>query len=89
MNLPYILSDANFVLFQTKEDDMQVFNLLMRKGYIIRPGSFLNLPGFIRVTISTMENNLGFMAAFKEALQEISAGKKTENPETDFLQPTP
>ena len=89
MDLPYILSDANFILFQTKEDDMQVFNLLMRKGYIIRPGSFLGLPGYIRVTISTMGNNLGFMAAFKEALQEISAGKKIENPETDLLQPTP
>jgi histidinol-phosphate aminotransferase len=89
MDLPYVLSDANFILFQTKEDDMQVFELLMRKGYIIRPGSFLGLPGYIRVTISTMENNLGFMAAFKEALQEISAGKKVENPETDLLQPTP
>lgn len=71
MGLPYVVSDANFILWDTKGDDMDIFQRLMRKGYIIRPGGFLGIPGHIRVTISTMENNLGFMKAYKEVLMEI------------------
>ncbi len=71
LELPYVVSDANFVLWDTKKDDMEIFNRLMRKGYIIRPGGFLGIPGHIRVTISTMENNEGFMKAYKEVIKEM------------------
>ncbi|HSL85762.1 MAG TPA: aminotransferase class I/II-fold pyridoxal phosphate-dependent enzyme, partial [Bacteroidales bacterium] len=65
MGLDYVVSDANFILWNTKGDDMDIFQRLMKKGYIIRPGGFLGIPGYIRVTISTKENNEGFMKAFR------------------------
>ncbi|HBT18547.1 MAG TPA: histidinol-phosphate transaminase [Clostridiaceae bacterium] len=71
MGLPYVVTDANFILWDTKRDDMDIFHRLMKKGYIIRPGGFLGIPGHIRVSISTMENNHGFMKAYKEVLQEM------------------
>jgi len=75
LGLPYVVSDTNFVLWDTKKDDMEIFNRLMRKGYIIRPGGFLGIPGHIRVTISTMENNVGFMKAYKEVIREMEEEK--------------
>lgn len=75
MGLPYVVSDTNFILWDTKSDDMEIFKRLMKKGYIIRPGGFLGIPGHIRVTISTMENNRGFMEAYKEVLKEMETEK--------------
>ena len=75
MGLPYVVSDTNFILWDTKRDDMEIFKRLMKKGYIIRPGGFLGIPGHIRVTISTMENNRGFMKAYKEVLKEMETEK--------------
>ncbi len=71
MGLPYVISDTNFILWDTKKDDMEIFQRLMKKGYIIRPGGFLGIPGHIRVTISTKENNEGFMKAYKEVIREM------------------
>ena len=87
MNLTYVLSDANFILFDTGENDMLLFERLMKMGYIIRPGTFLNLPGYIRVTISTMENNKGFMEALKSVLSEIEKDRKLEILAADSLKP--
>lgn len=87
LNLPYVLSDANFVLFDTKEDDMLIFERLMKMGYIIRPGTFLNLPGYLRVTVSTMENNKGFMVALKSVLDKIEQDRKLEILAADALKP--
>lgn len=87
MKLTYVLSDANFILFDTGENDMLLFERLMKMGYIVRPGTFLNLPGYIRVTISTMENNRGFMEAFKSVLGEIESNRKLEILAADSLNP--
>lgn len=87
LNLPYVRSDTNFVLFDTKEDDMLIFERLMKMGYIIRPGTFLNLPGYLRVTVSTMENNKGFMVALKSVLDKIEQDRKLEILAADALKP--
>lgn len=68
MGLPYVESDANFVLIDVKTEDFEVFQELMKAGFIVRPGTYLNLPGHIRVTISTMENNRRFMALLRQVL---------------------
>lgn len=78
LNLPYVPSEANFVLFDTGRDDLEVFQALLRKGYIVRPGSYLGLPGFLRVTISTMEDNRGFF----EALRQVLEGVVSKNTQT-------
>jgi histidinol-phosphate aminotransferase len=43
-------SDANFVLLETGVDDQRVCDALARDGLLVRPGSELGLPGYVRVT---------------------------------------
>jgi histidinol-phosphate aminotransferase len=43
-------SDANFVLFELGVDDERVCESLARQGLLLRPGSELGLPGYVRVT---------------------------------------
>lgn len=43
-------SDANFVLIKLGIDDQAVFDALAEQGLIVRPGSELGLPGYVRVT---------------------------------------
>lgn len=68
MGLPYVVTDANFILVNLLEDDMRVFQELMKQGFIVRPGAFLGIPGFLRISISTMENNIAFMEKLKAIL---------------------
>jgi histidinol-phosphate aminotransferase len=68
MNLPYIETNANFVMVDTKTDDKEVFDKLLRKGIIIRPGYLLGMPGWLRVTIGTEKQNQLFIKALSESL---------------------
>ena len=49
-------SDANFVLVHLGTDDQPVTEALARAGLLVRPGSELGLPGYVRVT--TADNEL-------------------------------
>lgn len=45
-----IKADANFVLVELGIDDQRVCDALAREGMLLRPGSELGLPGYVRVT---------------------------------------
>lgn len=68
LGLEYIKSNTNFIMFDTKKDDINLFNELLKRGVIIRPGSFLGMPGWIRLSIGTKEQNIVFINALKEVL---------------------
>ena len=65
-------SAANFLLVRILEKDVRkVHEKLLRMGYVVRDVS--STPGLercLRITISTPENNKGFLEAFKEALEK-------------------
>ena len=65
MGLATIPSRANFVCIRVDRDDNAVFSDLLRQGVIVRPGSVLGLPGYIRVSIGTMPQNQQFVEALK------------------------
>ena len=44
-------SDANFVLVELGADDLQVTEALAREGLLIRPGTELAVPGYVRITV--------------------------------------
>jgi histidinol-phosphate aminotransferase len=48
-------SDANFVLVELGVDDLQVCDTLAREGLLLRPGTELGLPGYVRVTTASVE----------------------------------
>jgi histidinol-phosphate aminotransferase len=70
LGLEYVETNANFIMVSTRTDDKAVFNSLLRKGVIIRPGYLLGMPGWMRVTIGTMEQNEAFIKALRETLLE-------------------
>jgi histidinol-phosphate aminotransferase len=68
MKLPYIKTNTNFIMVDTKTDDIQVFDKLLKQGVIVRPGYLLGMPGFLRVTIGNEIQNELFINALRESL---------------------
>ncbi|MDF2882842.1 MAG: histidinol-phosphate transaminase [Clostridiaceae bacterium] len=68
LNLPYIKTNTNFIMVNTKTDDKNVFENLLKLGIIIRPGYLLGMEGWIRVTIGTQEQNEKFISALTKVL---------------------
>ncbi len=70
--IDHISSYANFILIKTGDFEMEIVEGLLKKGFIVRPGKNLGLPGFIRVTISLPEINTKFLETLISIFQKIS-----------------
>lgn len=68
--LSYYPSEANFVLIDFGCDSDDVFTYLMSQGYIVRSGNALGVPGTVRVTVGSEEENDGVLEAMKRFLAE-------------------
>lgn len=68
LGLPYVKTSANFIMVNTERDDKEIFDKLLKKGIIIRPGYLLGMPGWMRVTIGTDEQNKKFIDALGQCL---------------------
>lgn len=58
--LEYVESQANFILVNVKGYDRELFQYLMQNGFIVRPGFLLGIPGWIRFSFGTKEENREF-----------------------------
>jgi histidinol-phosphate aminotransferase len=72
MGLPYIKSEANFIAVNVMTDDNIVFQKLLKKGVIVKSGSSLGMPGYLRVSIGTMEHNKKFIEALEDILKALT-----------------
>lgn len=68
LGLPYAPSQTNFVFVDLKNDCQRVFQDLLKKGIIIRPGNLWDYHTFARITIGTMEQNKTAIEALKGCL---------------------
>jgi histidinol-phosphate aminotransferase len=68
LTLFYLPTEANFIFIDIKENSEAVFEKLLKKGVIIRPGKTWGCPNFIRVTIGTPYENEKFIQALKEIM---------------------
>ena len=66
IDLFYLPTEANFIFIDLKEDSEVIFEKLLKKGVIIRPGKTWGCPNFIRVTIGTSYENKKFIQALGE-----------------------
>jgi histidinol-phosphate aminotransferase len=66
-------SQSNFVLLRLGIDERPVCDELMRQGILIRPGSTLGLPGYVRVTMAPDELVRTTAAAIAAAVAGASA----------------
>jgi histidinol-phosphate aminotransferase len=66
MGLDYFRTQSNFIFVNFKQDSRRLFESLLRKGIIIRPGYLWDYSTWGRVTIGTMEENRAFIRALRE-----------------------
>ena len=64
---------ANFVCVRVPGDDRGVFQKLLHQGVIVRPGTPLGIPGFIRVSVGSVAECEEFLAAFAGVLTAVPA----------------
>ena len=67
----YIKSYANFVFVDLKMHSKDVFEKLIRRGVIIRPGYFWGCDNWIRVSTGTLEQTQIFINTLEQVLGEI------------------
>tara|TARA_R110002110_G_scaffold400317_2_gene616680 strand:+ start:34923 stop:36038 length:1116 start_codon:yes stop_codon:yes gene_type:complete len=68
LGIPYIPSQANFVMLHVKTDGMVLYENLLRMGVIIRPLKFFQLNHYVRVSVGLEEENKCFLNALNQAL---------------------
>ncbi|MDD2370653.1 MAG: histidinol-phosphate transaminase [Firmicutes bacterium] len=67
----YSESGANFIWVDIKHDSKKVFEGLLKKGVVIRPGNVFGANNHIRVTIDKPEINKYFIDMLDEVIREI------------------
>jgi len=73
LELPFIPSQTNFILFFPGVEIKTLNQILLREGVIIRPLQAFGVPEGMRVTVGTEEDNDFFIDKLKIALAEMSA----------------
>lgn len=69
LKIRYISTQSNFILIYVG-DDLECFQSLLREGVIVRPGSQLSMPGWMRITIGNHEDNLILLEALAKFLDQ-------------------
>jgi histidinol-phosphate aminotransferase len=60
LNIPYFMSQANFILFKAGDRAIPIRDALREKGVLVRDRSY-EIPGCVRVTIGTREQVQRFL----------------------------
>lgn len=68
LGLSVLPSQANFLLFMPSEDSGRLCQRFKQKGVLLRPGSPFGLPGAIRVSIGTRDENDRFLHTLSELM---------------------
>lgn len=66
LGLKTVPSHANFVCIEVGGDDRVLFDQLLRRGVIVRPGTPLGMPGYLRVSVGTEEELDEFLSVLGE-----------------------
>jgi histidinol-phosphate aminotransferase len=76
LGLPFLRSEANFVLFDTLRDAKLVNEALLKRGIIMRPVGNYGFPNHLRLSVGLQEENELAIKALGEVLKEVPALKK-------------
>lgn len=71
--LSWFPSQANFLMLDTGRSSDEVFQELLQKGIIVRAGSALGYPTYIRVTVGRSEQNRLFLEGLASCLDKPSS----------------
>ena len=73
LGLRYVPTEGNFIFVDVKTDAGKLYQLLLQKGIIVRPGGIFGYPQYLRITFGTMDENRRFLWALEESLGKISS----------------
>ncbi|MEQ6377273.1 histidinol-phosphate transaminase [Bacillaceae bacterium S4-13-56] len=76
LNLSYYPSEANFLTIHLPCSGDEMFEYLMKNGYIVRSGEALGVPNSIRVTIGTEEDLDSISKLIEKKVNEIRKMEK-------------
>lgn len=65
LNIPYIESQANFVLFQAGDRAIEIRDTLRNRGVLVRDRSY-EIPGCVRVTVGTRDQMDRFLSELEQ-----------------------
>lgn len=74
--LSFFPSQANFILIDFGISGDEVFQYLLRNGYIVRSGNALGFPTSVRITVGSKEQNDSLIKIMKQYLQEKTSVPK-------------
>ncbi|WP_458415442.1 histidinol-phosphate transaminase [Schinkia sp. CFF1] len=66
--LDYFPSQSNFILIDFKRSGQEIFDYLLRKGFIVRSGAALGYPTSVRITVGSRQENEEVIQALTEML---------------------
>ncbi len=69
MGLSYIPSQGNFIMMDTGKPSQMMFEKLLQKGIITRPGFYFGMDTYLRVTLGTPAQMNRFIATLRELLE--------------------
>ena len=72
MNIPFVESQANFVMFDTRRDVVKVFEALLRRGVILRPILNYGFKTHLRMSVGLPEENAKAIRALAAVFKEIT-----------------
>ncbi|WP_017755573.1 histidinol-phosphate transaminase [Calidifontibacillus oryziterrae] len=70
MGLSYFPSQGNFILIDFKRSGQEVFEYLLKKGFIVRSGTALGYPTCVRITVGSKQQNEEIIDVLKAMLAE-------------------
>ena len=77
LKLPFLQSQGNFVLFDTKRDAKIVYEALLRMGIILRPVANYGFPNHLRMSVGLESENKAAIEALEIVLKQIPEGRKS------------
>jgi histidinol-phosphate aminotransferase len=80
LGIPSWPSHANFLLAEPGGDDATWYEGLVRRGFLVRPGSEFGLGGHLRITIGPDELMADVVTAMAEVCDELSAMGRPQQP---------
>lgn len=77
IKIEYIPSQANFIMFKTNLDGIELCEKMLKEGIIIRDLKQYKLDNYVRVTIGRPNENKLFIQRLKKILNEITSNQNT------------
>jgi histidinol-phosphate aminotransferase len=71
IGLRFFPTETNFFLVDVETDAKKVFELLLRKGVIVRAMTSYGFPQYIRVSVGRPEENQRFVKALQEVMTQL------------------